>query len=286
MSIDAFQEKIRKTKNPAVLTVEALPEFVPLSYCQTDLLDAMERYFRDILAALHGVIPAVRFGFATFALLGPKGLSILQNLMRCADKQGFYVLLDLPEMLSAMAAENVAEQLRNGGVYTCDGYIIGAYLGSDIYKPFMEFCKQGKTLFPVLRTANRSAAELQDLLSGNRLVHTAAADIVSRFAEQCYGKCGYSQVGILAAASAPDSIRSLRTKFKRQFLLLDGFDYSNSNAKNCSFAFDNLGHGAAVCAGRSILGAWREEQELSPADAAVQSADQVKRKLTRYITVL
>ena len=284
MSIDSLQEKIRKTKNPSILTMEAFPQLVPPSYAAEDPIAAMEQYYRDVLAAVQGVVPAVRFGFASFVLHGAGGLQLLQNLLQHAKKRGFYVLLDLPEMLSAMAAEHVAAQLKSG--FACDGYVIGTYLGSDVYKPFLEHCKNGMSLFPVLRTANRSAAELQDLLSGNRLVHSAVADNVSRFAEQFYGKCGYSQIGILAAACAPDSIRSLRAKYNRLFLLLDGFDYPNSNAKKCSYAFDNLGHGAAACACTSILAAWQTDSEGTAAEAAARAAEHMKRKLIRYITVL
>jgi len=286
MSIDILQEKIRKTKNPSVLTVEAFRELVPPAYLLNDPVTAMERYYQDILSSLRGVMPAVRFGFASFAVLGEQGIAALSRLMHHGKKQGFYVLLDLPEMLSSMAAENMAARLEEEALFPSDGYVIGAYLGSDAYKPFVKLCAKGKTLFPVLRTSNRSASELQDLLSGNRLVHMAAADIVSRYAEQHIGKCGYCQVGLLAAAAAADSLRTLRSKYKRLFLLLDGFDYPNANAKNCSYGFDKLGHGAAACAGCSVLGAWKDAPELSCMEAALQAAEQMKRKLSRYITVL
>jgi hypothetical protein len=68
--------------------------------------------------------------------------------------------------------------------------------------------------------------------------------------------------------------------------LLDGYDYPNANAKNCGFGFDNLGHGAAACAGVSILGAWREENPEDPIAAAVQAAERMKKNLTRYVSVL
>ena len=140
----------------------------------------------------------------------------------------------------------------------------------------------------VVRTANKSAPELQDLLSGTRLVHAAAADHVNRYGGDTLGKFGYTRVGILAAASAAESLRSLRAKYPKLFFLLDGYDYPNSNAKNCSYAFDKFGHGAAACGGRSILCAWKEaengeEQWLSHAVAA---AERMKKNLTRYITVL
>ena len=54
--------------------------------------------------------------------------------------------------------------------------------GSDVLKPYMAAIKSvNKDIFVVLRTANKSASELQDLLAGSRLVHMAAADHVNRY---------------------------------------------------------------------------------------------------------
>ena len=174
-------------------------------------------------------------------------------------------------------------------MYPCDALVISGYLGSDVIKPFLPYCKKGKKdLFVVVRTANKSASELQDLLAGSRNVHIAAADHVNRYGADTAGKFGYTQVGVLAAASSADSLRTLRSKYPRLFLLLDGFDYPNANAKICSNAFDKFGHGAAACSGSGIVSAWKDAESdgrdyLEHAKAA---AERMKKNLTRYITFL
>lgn len=104
-------------------------------------------------------------------------------------------------------------------------------------------------MFVAARTGNKSAPELQDLLCGSRLVHTVAVDLINRFAPEAVGKLGYSRIGALTAASSAESLRSLRGKYPRVF---SGgrLRFPSANAKNCSYAFDRLGHGAVVCAGR------------------------------------
>ena len=84
------------------------------------------------------------------------------------------------------------------------------------------------------------------------------------------------------------SLRNLREKYKNLFLLIDGYDYSNSNAKNCSFAFDKLGHGAIACAGRGITVAWDTDTSEGTDYIAqvVEAAERMKKNLLRYITVL
>lgn len=288
MSVDMLQEKIRKTKNPSVVVFDLLLDHIPPQLLEgTGPAKAYEKLSMDILSALKGYVGAVRFCFVSFALLGTEGLQVLSHLLVEAKRQGYYVLLDAPETLSVPAAANAASILgAKDCIYPCDGLIIPTYLGSDILKAYLPLCSQGKSLFPVVRTANRSASEVQDLLTGGRLVHTALADIVNRHGESLVGKCGYSQVGAVASASAADSLRALRGKYTKLFLLLDGYDYPNANAKNCSYAFDKLGHGAAACAGASIVAAWKESDSSDYLAAALEAAGRMKKNLTRYITVL
>ena len=285
MSMDVLQEKIRKTKNPSVLYLDGSRDAIPPLFSEQE--DAVYAYYSALLRELKGLIPAVRFAFGSFAWMGQEGLNALSRLLNLAKELGYYVILDAPEMLSVSAAEQAAGALGAAQpLYPCDGIVLPMYAGSDILKPFVRLAAEGKTVFPVVRTANRSAAELQDLLSGNRLVHIAAADIIYRHGETCVGKSGYSRIGVLAAASAADSLRNLRAKYTRLFLLLDGADYPNANAKNCSFAFDKLGRGAAACIGAAIVCAWKEAEGEDPMAAAVQAAERMKKNLTRYITVL
>lgn len=291
MSVDVLQDKIRKTKNPSVVVFDAFSELIPPEILSTEgsFCQAYGIYAGKILSALKGVVPAVRFTIGTFALWGADGLSLLCRLLHQAKEKGYYVLLDMPELLSADASEKTARLFTEETCpYTADGILISSYLGTDALQPFLNLCRRGMTVFAVVRTANRTAPEIQDLLTGTRLVHMAAGDIVNRCAQQHMGRCGYSHVGVLASASSGDSLRSLRSKYKGLFLLLDGYDYPNSNAKNCSFAFDKLGHGAAACAGGAILGAWRllEASSEDYLDAAVQAAERMKKNITRYISVL
>ena len=58
--------------------------------------------------------------------------------------------------------------------------------------------------------------------------------------------------------------------------------------KNASYAFDRLGRGAAVCAGHSILGAWKkaETDGLDYREQAAAAAEKLKRDLARYVLVM
>ena len=292
MSIDVLQDKIRKTKCPVMLELAASASELP-AHILSETSSAAEGYARvcrELLEALKGTIPAVRVSFSSFALLGADGLTQLSWVLRYANKLGYYVTLDAPEILGVRAAQRTAQAVfAKDSPFPCDSLILLSYLGTDCVKAFLDGCKtEKKDIFVAIRTANRSASELQDLLAGGRLVHVAAADLVNRCADGLVGKCGYSPVGIMSAANAPDSLRSLRSKYPRLFLLVDGYSAVGANAKNCGFAFDKLGHGAIVCGGGSILRAWQQSESdgsdyIQQAQAAVE---RMKRNLSRYITIL
>jgi len=288
MSVDRLQEKIRKVKNPSVLELALSVADLPPQFSRN--AEGYASFCRELLQHLQGSLPAVRVSFGAFTLLGHDGLYQLSETLKKAAELGYYVLLDAPEILSPAAAKITADSVwGEGSAYPCDGLVISGYLGSDVIKPFLPYCKkEKKDLFVVARTANKSAPELQDLLAGSRLVHAAAADHVNRYGADTAGKSGYTNVGILAAASSAESLRSLRAKYPRLFLLVDGYDYPNANAKNCAGGFDKFGHGAAVCGGTGITCAWKaaESDGVDYLDHARAAVDRMKKNLTRYVTVL
>lgn len=287
MAVDILQEKIRKTKNPTMLELCFAQEDIPAPILEESgsLSAAIICYSRKLLSGLKDIVPAVRVSFASFAILGAEGMTALAEILTFAKKLGYYVALDAPELLSPKTAAMSADTLFT---WPCDGLIISGYAGSDVIKPFLSHCKEGKKdIFVVTRTANKSAPELQDLLAGGRLVHGAAADHVNRYGGETAGKFGYTRVGILAAASAAQSLKDLRAKYPKLFMLLDGTDYPNANAKNCSHAFDKFGHGAVAIVGNSVACAWKQAEEgADPIVAAQEAAQRMKKNLTRYVTVL
>lgn len=288
MSIDILQEKIRKLKNPSMVELMLPLAALPPRYAHD--AKGYGEFCRDLLGGLKGIIPAVRLSFGVFALLGGDGLQELAQTLNTARNMGYYTVLDAPELLSPTAAQITAEVFFGGETdYPCDGLVVSGYLGSDIIKPFLPGCREGKKdLFVAARTGNKSAPELQDLLCGSRLVHTVAVDLINRFAPEAVGKLGYSRIGALTAASSAESLRSLRGKYPRVFFLVDGYDSPSANAKNCSYAFDRLGHGAVVCAGETITCAWKQAQSDGGdfLEQAVAAAERMKKNLTRYVTIL
>lgn len=284
MSIDILQEKIRKSKSPILVDLAARPDQIPdfVREGKTEA-EALEFFCRELLNGLKGKVPGVRFSFDQWAILG--ALDALSALTNLASELGYYVVMDGPAVLSAWAADRATGLFD---AYNCDCLILCPYIGSDAMKPFVPLCKQVKSVFFAARTANKSAAELQDIMTGTRLIHAAVADHVKRLGEPLLGKCGYSQMGVLTAATNANAVSGLRMKFKTTFLLVDGLDYPGGNGKNCSYGFDRFGHGCALSVGPEITAAWAGEgcDAQNYVELAVQAADRIRNNMSRYVTIL
>lgn len=279
MSIDVLQNKIRKLKNPSCVNLLPLPELMPEGM-------ETEAYLCALLTGLKDLVPAVRIRPWGFWLPGGGGTAVFESVMKKARELGYYIILDWRNLDTPEEAKTAAAQVFSRD-WDVDAVIITGYAGTDVIKPWFKAAGAKKDVYVVVKTANKSGTELQDLQTGGRFVYTAGADLVSRMGDPALERCGYSRLGVMAGAYHAVSLRVLREKYPRLFLLVDGLDEPGCNAKNASCAFDRLGHGALVCAGSSIVGAWKEaEEETDPVTAAVEAAERMKRNLTRYVTVL
>jgi len=228
---------------------------------------------------------AVRVNFDSFALAGLDGLDCLAQVLQTAKKLGYYVILDWMHVEDAAAAEQSANYLLKEDAWPCDAVVVSPYAGSEGVKPYIAAAGK-KDVFVAVKTGNKTASELQDLQTGGRQVYIAAAELVSRWGEAAVERCGYSRVAAVAGAANAASLRTLRQKFPRMFLLVEGVETTGANAKNCSYAFDRMGYGALVCAGSSVLGAWKEKEAGDYLEAAKEASERLKRNLSRYVTVL
>lgn len=307
MSIDRLQEQIRKLKTPIMVGLEpTLPSLPPHlvrnaveEHGQTLKAAAAACYTfcTQVLDRLNGLVPGVSLRSACFASLGAEGVAQLQRVSQYAQELGYYVLMDSMAGLADSPAESYAQAMFGKitlgeeacQVYHCDGLTLNPLLGSDSVKPFLPYCKkEGKNIFLLLKSPNKSSREVQDLLSGDRVVYTAMADLARRWGEDMIGRYGYSQVGGVAGATFPQALKLLREKYDRLFLVVTGCDEQGGKVKNASYAFDRFGHGAVVCASRSILCAWQKNgtdgrDYLEQAEKAVLK---MKAELGKYVVIL
>ena len=307
MAIDVLQEKIRKMKNPTMLGLDPTVELIPawlldetraeFGNTSEGIAEAYYRFCAAILTELKETVPAVKVQSACFEALGAAGIAVMQRLLEEATELGYYVILDSMRgdapHIAAVLAESVFGGIRMGEEtyypYHCDGITLNGYLGSDSLKPFLPYCRDGnKSVFVLVKTSNKSGREVQDLISGDRVVHTAMADLVMRWSGGEYSKSGYMPLGIVMPATDQRVLTSMRKRYDRLFFLVAGYGAQGGSARHASCAFDEFGHGAIVSASRSILGAWQQDGNDGRGFAlcAMEAAVKMKKDLGKFVTVI
>lgn len=307
MSIDLLQERIRKCKNPVMVGLDPYLPILPqhivneafAEYGQTlsGAAVAYERFCTELIDSLKDIVPAVKLQSACFEALGAEGIAVMQRVSRYAKERGYYVLIDSMRGDVGSVAEIYAQAMfgsvpvgqEGHKLYECDALTVNGYLGSDGIKPFLPYCKnEGKNIFMLLKTSNKSSREVQDLLSGDRVVYTAMADLAMRWSTDLFGRNGYSQIGAVVGATFPQTLKLLREKYDRLFFLVPGYGAQGGTAKNVQFAFDRFGHGAIVAASRSIICAWQKEESdgTDYLEHAVAAAEKMKKDIAKYVVIL
>ena len=311
MSMDVLQEKIRKKKNPTVAGLDPKLDYIP-QYIKDE---AFEKYGKTLkgaaeayrvfcyglIDALYEVVPAVKPQSAYFEVLGSEGIKALEDVVAYAKEKDLYVIMDAKRGDIGTTCEAYAEAYLGEmkideetaiAPFASDCVTVNGYLGTDGIKPFTALCKKNnKSIFLLVKTSNPSSMELQDLITGGRLVHTAMADLAVRLTdkEQLVGESGWSAIGAVVGATHPEDLKNLREKYPNIFFLVPGYGAQGGKAKDVQYAFDKFGHGAIVNSSRGIMCAWKKTEDVTGRnyqEAARAEAIRMRDDICRFITIL
>ena len=264
MSIDALQSKIRKMKNPTMVCICPYYDQIPAYLRENaraefgDTLraaaEACRAFSCGILDALADIVPAVSVETACFTALGADGTTAMQQVLNYATQKGYSVLLDAMRCDIAPNAELLAQscfgliQVGDYGYrpYVCDGVLLSSYLGSDAVKPFTRFCAEGRNVFLLAHSSNKSAREVQDLLSGDRVVYQVMADLAMRWSTDLFGTNGYSEIGLVVGANNVPVLQSIRSHFAAPVVIHSAYRTPQYNAKVGGAAHSQHCYGTAA----------------------------------------
>ena len=162
MSITALQEHIRKKKTPLALGLGPEANRLPAPVVKrfTDLYgesvmarsEALRYHGTQLMAQAAQRLPAVVLRADRYLLCGAMGLDVLSNLVHMARSQGLYAIVD---------ARCADPAVWLGGEVNADAVTISPYYGTAA-------AGEDKALFALVRTAEPGAAEVQNLMAGDR----------------------------------------------------------------------------------------------------------------------
>ena len=296
MSFDRLQKLIRARKNPVALTLGVTAGDIPprLVKASVDKLgpgveaqaDALLRFSVGLMDALGDTVPAVILRVPYWEAYGWQGLRALDQAAFHARELGLFVIADARRSDAGDASLAYAQAWLGSEGVDADCLTVNAYQGSDAISPLLEVCRTfDKSLLTVVRTSNPSAGEVQDLVSGDRVVGQALGDLAERLGQNDIGEMGYSRVGALISTPWPSDLRAMRKRMEHTFFLLHAGGEGEGSLEDAWYAFDKYGRGALIAFDAASV-AWKDSGSDDYAQATRSALERARDTVKQFITIL
>lgn len=226
-----------------------------------DVAECITSFNKIIIDAVCHDAVAVKPQSAHYERYGHQGILALEESVKYAKSKGLVVILDAKRNDIGSTATKYALAYLG---YDCkvdkcaipfDAITVNPYLGTDGIIPFTRSCKEnGKGIFILVKTSNKSSGDLQDLKleDGQPLSHELAR-MLDEWGREVVNTEGFSSVGAVVGATYPDDIKNLRKIMPQAIFLIPGYGAQGAKADNISAAFDDKGFGAIVNSSRDII---------------------------------
>lgn len=226
-----------------------------------------------VLDAVADYACAVKPQIAFYEPFGPAGLQAWERTIEAARERDLLVIGDVKRGDIGSTAAAYAQAHLGGGPAHSDAITVNPYFGTDGMAPFIDAARENAGgLFVLVRTSNPTAAELQDLDAGGQRLHEHVADLVTRWGADLVGENGYSSVGAVVGATAPEALGRLRERMPNAWFLVPGVGAQGGAADDVIPAYGERGLGAVVNASRGILYAFQDSAGAPWTDAVTGAA--------------
>jgi orotidine-5'-phosphate decarboxylase len=248
----SFLEKLvaAERRNNSLLCVglDPEPERLPIELRTLPVERAVVRFCHAIIEATAPYVSAFKPNLAFFEVLGPGGLSALQEVIR-AIPADIPVIADAKRGDIGHTAKNYAATFFE--TYNFDAVTVNPYLGFDSVEPFMTYSEKGVIL--LCRTSNPSARDFQDLL-----VSDAEGEARPLYETVAHRAQTWNQVSgnlsLVVGATYPEEMRVIRGICPDLPLLVPGIGAQGGDLEaTVPAAVDAHGERAMISVSRAIL---------------------------------
>jgi orotidine-5'-phosphate decarboxylase len=230
-------------------------------------------------------VPAVKPQCAYYEMYGWPGMKALADTIEYAKAKNMFVIADgkrndIGTTMKAYSKAFLGEVSVDGTSFKpfrADALTVNGYLGSDGITPLIEVCNDfDKGIFVLAKTSNPSSGELQDRLIDGIPVYEHMGKMCEQWGKSVGGKYGFSGVGIVAGATYPHQLSSLRAMLPHTMFLVPGYGAQGGTAADIAGAFYKDGTGAIVNSSRGIMCAYKN-RGADPHDYALAAREEAIR---------
>jgi len=262
-----------------------------------DFSQIIYKYCEKYIDAVSDIVPAIKINSAFFEREHLEDLYF--EVARYAMEQGLFVIGDIKRADIGSTSQAYAEAFLAAG-QPFDAITINPYFGTDGVMPFLKLAKEnGKGVFILVKTSNKSSAEIQDLeLKDGRKVYEAVADLLVNWAKEVDAESFvennpyYPMIGAVVGATHPKQAEDLVNQMGGVFFLVPGYGAQGATADDVAVNFSLRGTGAIVNSSRGIMNAyksnrWKDEySEETWAEAAraeaIRATDEINEAIVRF----
>ncbi|MEK6701251.1 MAG: orotidine-5'-phosphate decarboxylase [Planctomycetota bacterium] len=246
---DMLCDAIRAVGSPVCVGLDPVLESLP-AQCKdaADAPTAIERFSIGVVAAVAGVVAAVKFQSACFERYGSLGVAAMERSIAHARSRGVIVVLDAKRGDIGISASHYAAGAVAMGVHCVT---VNGYLGMSGVEPFLA---AGLGVFVLVRTSNPDSDAVQSpRLGDGRSVAELVADQVASLGDKHIGVSGLSAAGAVVGATKSADGLALRARMPRQIFLVPGYGAQGGTADDIRALLTPGGGGVLVTASRSVI---------------------------------
>lgn len=222
--LDSLKEKAKATGSILCMGIDPVLEDIPL---RADKEHAITQFYFDILDALddESKIPSIKPNIAFFEQYGFEGLRALKKIIEHSRSKKIDVILDAKRGDIGKTSSAYAKSAFS--FWNADAITVNPYMGSDSVLPFVEYCKEGKGVYVLVKTSNKGSSDLQDLKIKNGPLYMRTAEKVADWHTP--------GVGAVVGATYPKELKNILSFFsaskKEVPLLIPGVGSQGGDAE-------------------------------------------------------
>jgi orotidine-5'-phosphate decarboxylase len=247
-------------------------EKIPLEGTTEEIIT---QFYSDILDACEkeNCSPAiVKPNIAYFEQYGFDGLKALKNIVKKCRKMNIPVLCDAKRGDISATSRAYAKALFD--YWDFQAITMNPWMGEDSVMPFLEYGKQGKGIYILVRTSNPSAKDFQEQIADGKKLYMHVAEKLVEWNKE--GTCA------VIGATAPKELQEIAEFFVKRKVeipfLIPGIGKQGGSLKEVIEALRKSGTDLRIHrinASSSINYAW--EKENKPKEYAMAAVKEVKR---------
>ena len=270
-----LKARAEQTKSIVCLGMDPLLEKIPLEGTTEEIIT---KFYTDILDAClkENCIPAiVKPNIAYFEQYGFDGLKALKNIAKKCRKMDIPVLCDAKR--GDIRATSTAYAKALFDFWEFNAITVNPWMGKDSVMPFLEYGKEGKGIYILVRTSNPSAKEFQEQIAEGKKLYMHVAEKLIEWNKE--GTCA------VVGATAPNELQEISEFFVKKGkeipFLIPGVGKQGGDLKATIKALKNSGTDLRmhrINASSSINYAW--EKKGTPNQYVEAAVEELKKMNT------